>query len=99
METIEALKRDELGYGIHYLIPESQEEYIDLSKIHAFHGRQFSKVEFEYDASEELLDRYYGKDEQNIADWHPTPPGKNWTLISVTESDDGPVAIFVSSLS
>ena len=94
--NIEPLARDSDGYGVHSLIPDSDEEYIDLSKLSAFRGRKISRVSFEDDAPESLVTRFYEKDDADISEWIPTPPEPNAILIAVSDTDDGPYAWFVS---
>lgn len=94
---IEPLVRDEDGYGVHTLIPDTEEEYIDLSKISAFRGRNISRIAFEDDAPEMLVTRFFENDDADISEWTPTPPEPNAILIAVSDTDDGPYAWFVSN--
>lgn len=95
--NIQPLVRDSDGYGVHSLIPDCDDEYIDLSKISAFQGRKISRVAFEDDAPEKLVTRFFENDDADISEWIPTPPEPNAILIAVSDTDDGPYAWFVSS--
>lgn len=95
--NIEPLVRDSEGYGVHSLIPDSDDEYIDLSKINAFRGRKISRVAFEDDAPETLVTRFFENDDADISEWIPTQPEPNAILIAVSDTDDGPYAWFVSN--
>lgn len=97
MTIIEPLVRDAEGYGVHKLIPETEQEYIDLSKISAFAGRKISWVAFEDDAPEALIARFFENENADISDWIPTPPEATAILIAVCDTEDGPYAWFVSS--
>lgn len=95
--NIESLVRDSEGYGVHSLIPDSDDEYIDLSKISAFRGRKISRVAFEDDAPETLITRFFENDDADISEWIPTQPEPNAILIAVSDTDNGPCAWFVSN--
>lgn len=90
--------RDEHGYGIHELIPESDDEFIDLSKIESFFGYEFSRVYFEDDASEEMQEKYYGDGDPDISGWEITRPNENAILLGVSDSGDGPIAYFAQKV-
>lgn len=86
--------RDEDGYAIHELIPESDDEFIDMSKIDEFSGYTFSRVYFEDDASEDMQEKYYGDGDPDISGWEITRPHENAILIAVSDTEDGPIAYF-----
>lgn len=52
------------------------------------------RKEMEWDCSEELADKYWGDGDIDVVkDWQPTPPdGNEWFLISINDTEDGPVA-------
>jgi hypothetical protein len=88
--------RDELGFGFHPLIPDVDDEFIDLSSIPEFSGCTFHTVDFEQDAPEHLQEFYYGKGNPDVSSWMPTPPTPSSILIGVVDTDDGPKAYFVT---
>lgn len=50
--------------------------------------------EMEWDCTEELADKYWCEgDIDAVKEWQPTPPnGDGWFLVSINDTDDGPVA-------
>lgn len=91
--------RDEDGYVWHPDLDErfqhdEWEEYVDRAKFTAA-GFELASVEFEYDADDAMLDRYYENDE-HVPEWQPSfPEGDGWQLIAIYDSEDGPQAMFV----
>lgn len=57
------------------------------------------RVEMEWDCPEELSDKYWGDGDTDVVkDWQPTPPnGNGWFLVSVNDTEDGPVAWWAKS--
>jgi len=90
------LIRDELGFGFHPLIPDVDDEFIDLSSIPEFAGCTFHTVNFEQDAPDHLQDIYYEKGNPDVSSWMPTPPSPSSILIGVVDTEDGPKAYFVT---
>ena len=86
--------RDEYGYAAHELIPVTDEEFIDLSKIDGLSGYKFQRVYFSDDASESIQDRYFETGDPDVSDWQITKPSDDSVLIAVCDTEDGPVAYF-----
>jgi hypothetical protein len=94
--------RDECGMTFHpdlederWEHPDLGEEYLSSEAILAA-GFESRQVAFEYDAPEELQERYYESGEPDICDWEPTSPeGEGWVLVGIWDTEDGPYAMFV----
>ena len=93
-EELKDAVRDECGYACHNVIPESDDEFIDLSKIDGLSGYKFEKVYFSDDASEALQDNYFGNGDPDVSGWQITRPSQYAILIAVSDTEDGPVAYF-----
>ena len=96
--------RDQYGFWIHpvfsgYLdrvIGDTEcmtvEQYEELKR---YFGIEFSKVEMEFDAPEEVASRYWDHEElEAVAYWNPSKPKGDggWFLVSINDTEDGPVA-------
>jgi len=94
--------RDEYGMTFHpdlederWEHPDLGEEYLSSEAILAA-GLESRQVAFEYDAPEELKERYYESGEPDVSDWKPTSPeGEGWILVGIWDTEDGPYAMFV----
>ena len=91
---------DASGYFIHPDIP-GKEENDDVRALCRELGYDVDIVEFEYDATDQLHDDYYEReDETAVGRWTPTPPdGESWMLVAKYETENGPCAFFVRRLS
>ena len=68
------------------------EQYEELKR---YFGIEFSKVEMEFDAPEEVASRYWDHEElEAVAYWNPSKPKGDggWFLVSINDTEDGPVA-------
>lgn len=94
--------RDEYGMTFHpdledprWEHPDLGEEYLSAEAILAA-GFESRHVAFEYDAPEELLNRYFEDGDAGVSDWEPTSPeGEGWVLVGIWDTEDGPYAMFV----
>lgn len=95
-EPVEVV-RDDIGMWTHPDYP-NWEENVSSDEIKAWlseHDLAASVVCFEWDAEEELFERYYEKDDITaVCDWLPTSPTEDHFLVSIHDTEDGPVAIF-----
>jgi hypothetical protein len=99
--------RDEYGFAFHpdldqFLIDadgnlslENDSEDLRYSFVHMeAAGWESAVVDFEDDASAEVRDAYAAGD--LIAGWNPTPPaGEHWQLVAISDTEDGPKAMYV----
>lgn len=89
--------RDEYGMWYHPDLPGFDEGEGD--KYRAWVEQQqiaVKRVDMEDDAPEELNDRVMDGHIEAMADWEPTSPGPDWFLLSIADTEDGPVAWFAS---
>lgn len=87
------------GYFFHPDIP-GEDEGDDVCALCLALGFSVSVVDFENDASEDLLDAYYGRNEETaVGSWSPSAPnGDGWQLVAKYGSEDGPCALFVQPI-
>ncbi|QBJ01006.1 hypothetical protein Rostov7_00045 [Vibrio phage Rostov 7] len=93
------VKRDEHGFWTHDDFPkfeitefkssEQWDKWLKDNKV------GFRVIWFEDDASEDLQDRYFeDSDLKAVAEWNPACESKDAFLISIHDSEDGPLAVF-----
>lgn len=74
---------------------DDNEEAYDRAKF-AEAGFEITFVEFEYDATDDLLAAWYEDGEANCSAWTPSvPQGDGWILCGIWDADDGPLAFYV----
>lgn len=101
--TATAVSRDEVGHWMHPDIPDFDGE-LDGGRPawDAWKAEQNIEVvllSLESD-NEELATRYYENEEVDIRAWQPTPPaGDGWFLLSIADTEDGPLAWFARRFS
>jgi hypothetical protein len=90
---------DEYGYFFHPDIP-GEEESDDVRAMLRKLGYRAAVVQFEYDAPDEVCDDYYEREDQTaVGRWKPTvPDGDGWQLVAKYDTEDGPCALFVQTL-
>ena len=94
--------RDEDGTWLHPNFPEFEgyEEDVPGDVWRAWlaeQGLRESRVTFEDDAPDELVNRYFDDGLASCAEWAPTKPdGEGWFLLGIWDTDDGPVAYWVT---
>lgn len=94
IEAVEVV-RDENGHWTHPALPESDDEHIPLSWF-ADHGLEVKVVQFEDDASQELVDAYYDNGEPDCSAWQPSAPaGEGWFIFSIHDTEGGPICAWV----
>ncbi|EPR5147725.1 TPA: hypothetical protein ACMDT2_004178 [Vibrio parahaemolyticus] len=96
--TIQAqpVQRNQYGYWTHSEYP-SWAEWTDEKVMHKWfsdRGLCFQVVYFESDVSEEKSERFFGKGDPDVTDWQPTKPHPDAFLLSIHDTENGPVAIW-----
>lgn len=87
--------RDENGFWCHPDLPKFGESDGDEYRAWVEHQQlKVHRVDMEDDASDELNRRVMESDIGATADWTPTSPGADWFLLTIHDTDDGPVAWF-----
>jgi hypothetical protein len=97
MSQIQAatIERDE-GYWTHPDFPEWDEgtTRLQCDTWCAENDGKFYIVSFEDDAPENLIERFYDDGESDISDWNPICEKPDSFLLSIHDTEDGPVALF-----
>jgi hypothetical protein len=101
MLTPEPVTRDRYGFWLHSAL-RTLHDGQEIADHEAVGGMELRFVVFEFDAPEDVRDRYYSDlraaDHDWIAAvwaWEPTrPEGAGWFLIGLYDTDDGPYACF-----
>ncbi|OCH31806.1 hypothetical protein A6E13_16415 [Aliivibrio fischeri] len=89
------VERDENGFWTHPHFPNLGELWKPYKDWAEENNIKFANVWFECDASEELEERFYEKEDGSaITEWQPTKPADNAFLLSIHDTEDGPVAIW-----
>lgn len=91
------IERDEHGYWTHPDYPEHDEDSPAslFEEWFTSQGLESACVLFEDDAPEELQDAWLESGEADVEKWQPTTPkGDGWFLLSLHDTENGPVAIF-----
>ncbi|GEM_PF-1555308 len=96
--------RDQYGFWIHPVFSEYLNRVIgdtecmtgeQHEELKRYFNVEFSKVEMEFDAPEEIASRYWDHEElEAVACWNPNKPKGDcdWFLVSINDTEDGPVA-------
>lgn len=96
--------RDQYGFWTHPVFSEYLDHVIgdaegmtseQFEELKRYFNVDFSKVEMEFDAPEEVADRYWEQEELEVVnDWHPSKPEEDggWFLVSINDTEDGPMA-------
>lgn len=94
----EQISRDEYGFWTHSQFPDFDGREIitkeEWDQWCAENNITTNVVHFEYDAPEELQDEWYEDGLCDCNKWEPTKPVDNAFLLSLHDTDDGPIAIF-----
>ncbi|MFP1891039.1 hypothetical protein ACLEEJ_00445 [Lonsdalea quercina] len=95
------IKRDEYGYWTHpdydayfdWCEHAKKSEYDQwLKEI----GMELVVVCLEYDDESPAQIRYFEYGDMDVHDWEPTKPeGEDWFIVSIHDTDDGPVCIWM----
>ncbi|EEY36252.1 hypothetical protein [Vibrio mimicus] len=90
------VKRDEMGNFYHPDYPWWWQEG-SFKEIHGWYAESglFFHVDFfDHSASEELKEEFYASESKSLAIWNPKPPCAAAFLLSIQDSEDGPLAIW-----
>ncbi len=89
-------ERDDNGFWTHPAWPLTDDEEGIPNLWFEERGLQLKVVEFEYDAEEEIQEKYYETGAPDCSAWTPTiPEGEGWFVFSVHDTESGPVCVFV----
>lgn len=92
------VKRDENGLWTHPQYPYfGGREYIPDSEWQQWcteHGITSKAVSFDGDAPDELTEKYWDDFDTNCSAWEPTKPADNAFLLSIHDTEEGPIAVF-----
>lgn len=103
LEPVEII-RDHYGFWTHPVFSEYLDHVIgdsegmtseQFEELKLYFNVDFSKVEMEFDAPEDVAERYWEREElEAVKDWHPSKPKDHgsWFLVSINDTEDGPVA-------
>lgn len=92
------VNRDEDGYWVHPGMPEWDEgtsgEEIDrwFSENHLSYW--INKFEDSDTATDAMHDAYYNNGDIGVPDWQPECPAEGAFLLSIHDTEEGPVAVF-----
>ncbi|XZG69280.1 hypothetical protein ACTSKR_11510 [Chitinibacteraceae bacterium HSL-7] len=95
-------ERDSYGYWSHPDYPDFNEGTNSIEITRAFNAAgvaswALTEMEDDLDFDHPAYVRYFEEGEADIHDWDPTPPrGDGWFLLSIYDTEDGPVAVFGS---
>lgn len=90
--------RDENGYWYHPDAPWDEIEEQPIARYFKPHGYEASCVLLQevMDEDEEPLKSYVENGEVNVSAWTPKlPEGEGWFLLCITDSEDGPFAMWL----
>lgn len=98
MKKIEpaTVERDEYGFWTHPDFPE-WDESVTMQTVEAWltsNDLDFHVTHFEHDANDEMLDRWFEGGECDCTNWEPTAPEVDHFLLSIHDTEDGPIALF-----
>lgn len=94
------VNRDENGYWVHPELPEWDdgttptdiESWFSLNNLNYW----IDRFEDSATATEEMHEAYYGDGDSGVPDWEPECPVKDSFLLSIHDTEDGPVAVFAT---
>lgn len=91
------VERDEDGYWMHPGLPwDDIPEDADCTPWISKWGFVPAFVSMEFDAADELMDRYMAQNSADCSYWTPTQPeGDDWFLAAIYDTEEGPYAMFL----
>jgi len=97
----ETVTRDEDGYWTHSAFNElfGDREIIPKEEWQAWCDRHNieisnSQMEYELDENHPAWVRHFDDGEAGSVGWNPGPPGPGWHMLSIHDTEDGPVVIW-----
>lgn len=96
--AIQAVKieRDEFGYWTHPELPE-WDEGTSKDEIEAWFSAQSLSYSISYleNGDDEVAEaKYFDENDPDISNWNPTPPHADAILLSIHDTEIGPVAVW-----
>jgi len=96
-----AVERDEYGYWTHpaYAAYCGDRDFIPADEYNQWlreigMGCAFTLLEYERDSTAQR--RYFETGNADVHDWEPSKPdGEGWFIVSICDSDDGPVCTWM----
>ncbi|HHI4996253.1 TPA: hypothetical protein ACP5TQ_004182 [Vibrio parahaemolyticus] len=96
--TIQAaeIQRDDFGYWTHPELPEWDEstQIDEIDAWFASNGLTYFVSYLENGDDEVAEAKYYEESDPDISGWHPKPPQDGAFLLSIHDTENGPVAIW-----
>ena len=92
----EQVKRDKYGYWTHSQLPDFGESvgWRVINQWAKNNRLSVILVFLETDAPEAVASKYFDDGDPDVSNWMPTPPNGDSFLLSIHDSDDGPLAWF-----
>lgn len=96
----ETVTRDQHGFWTHSQLPYWDEgtTWADARKWFTAQNLALHLDQFEDSASRELQDAFYEQGECNCTQWQPCCHAHGAFLISIHDSEDGPIAMFAAPI-
>lgn len=94
------VERDENGFWTHPNFPEWHEG-TTRDEVDAFFGELnlgYVVYSMEFNAPDELVEKYFEDGDYGCVDWNPECDKEGAFLLSIHDTEDGPVAIFAYPL-
>lgn len=94
----ETVTRDSSGYWVHSQHPD-WEEGVTWEEVNAWCGENgvtWHLVWFEHDAPDMAWHNYYELGHDSCVGWEPEPPLPGAFCLSIHDTEDGPVAVYLS---
>lgn len=95
------IKRDEYGDWTHPAILEfcGDREFIPAADWEAWKAEHqietaITSMEYELDEDHPAWIRHFDEGNPGSLGWNPEPPGPEWRILSIHDTEDGPVAIW-----
>lgn len=94
------VERDENGYWTHseMMFWDEGTTRDEVDRWFLSKGLIHHAVWFESDAPEDVQSKYFEKGDPNISGWFPTVNIEDAFLVSIHDTEDGPVAIFAQPI-
>lgn len=93
------ITRDDTGVWVHPDLPEWDEGTTqdEINEWFEAHSISYEFIRFENQSSQVQFERYYEDGNNDLTDWEPTCNKPGAFLLSIHETEDGPVALFAVS--
>lgn len=90
------VKRDAMGNFTHpdYPWADKYGDYVEMTSWFVDQGLFFHVDLFQHSASDELKSQFYASESKSFAIWSPKPPCAGAFLLSIQDSEYGPLALW-----